>query len=504
MSSFSETSSRPMYLLSATAIGLLLTACGGGGGGGGTSHQVTTSAGMGGDISPSSVSVNEGTTTSFTITPDSGYVIDSASGCGGSLDGDAYTTDSITEACTVSVSFKLLTLSIANASVTEGDSGTTTLIFTVNLNGQANGNVTVDYATLGEIGWWSDNSGNGVDDDGDSETDEGNPDGVAEPYNGYYGDYTPTSGTLTISAGSTSNTISVPVLGDEWMEGDETLVVELSNISANATLGSNIATGTIKDDEPSGQLNDTGITFCGDYAYGTGSGTHSNNVDCAVAGATQTADGTETANGLDPVPAGQDALYGRDAYANDDSDGHAGFSFTKIDNAGNPLVANATSWECVLDNVTGLMWEVKTDNSGLRDKDWTYSWYNSNSGTNGGSAGTPNGGSCYDSSNCDTEKYVAQVNGNGGLCGFTDWRLPTVEQMFTIMDLSYGYPNPVVDTDWYPNTQDQSSAKWGWYWSDATDVYYSQWAWTARFGSGGVGSEGKSSGNYVRLVRGGQ
>ena len=51
------------------------------------------------------------------------------------------------------------------------------------------------------------------------------------------------------------------------------------------------------------------------------------------------------------------------------------------------------------DNVTGLMWEVKTDDGGLRDKDWTYSWYNPDATTNGGSAGYADyGDNCFDSS----------------------------------------------------------------------------------------------------------
>ena len=39
------------------------------------------------------------------------------------------------------------------------------------------------------------------------------------------------------------------------------------------------------------------------------------------------------------------------------------------------------------DNVTGLIREVKTDDGGLHDKDWTYTWYN---GTTGTADGTDN------------------------------------------------------------------------------------------------------------------
>jgi len=39
-------------------------------------------------------------------------------------------------------------------------------------------------------------------------------------------DYAPTAGTVTIPAGSTSGTFTVPVTGDTGVEGDETITVE--------------------------------------------------------------------------------------------------------------------------------------------------------------------------------------------------------------------------------------------------------------------------------------
>ena len=66
--------------------------------------------------------------------------------------------------------------------------------------------------------------------------------------------------------------------------------------------------------------------------------------------------------------------------------------YTKISNSGAVLPDTATlgsganDWACTKDNKTGLTWEVKTDDGGLRDKDWYYSWYKPN-GDNGGNAG---------------------------------------------------------------------------------------------------------------------
>lgn len=70
-----------------------------------SAYTVTASAGAGGSISPGSVSVSHGATTSFTVTPSSGYQISAVSGCGGSLSGSTYTTGPITAACSVTASF---------------------------------------------------------------------------------------------------------------------------------------------------------------------------------------------------------------------------------------------------------------------------------------------------------------------------------------------------------------------------------------------------------------
>ncbi|WP_446011601.1 Lcl domain-containing protein [Candidatus Electrothrix sp.] len=169
-----------------------------------------------------------------------------------------------------------------------------------------------------------------------------------------------------------------------------------------------------------GGLNDTGITWSGNYESG-------NNNAC---------DPSILPDG-DNVVEAQDCSHGRDVTHNDNSDGHAGFSYTKLDSNGVPLAnQNAdyatTPWACVKDNVTGLIWEVKTDDGGLHDKDDTYKWYNTNPATNGGADGYENndGNTCYgynssDSSTfCNTEAYVNRVNA-AGWCGGSDWRMPT-------------------------------------------------------------------------------
>ena len=221
-----------------------------------------------------------------------------------------------------------------------------------------------------------------------------------------------------------------------------------------------------------GKLNDTGITTCADASTWW--------LACSVAG----------------FP-GQDAESGRDVSANDDSDGHAGFSFTKVDASGEALAASAPEWSCVKDNVTGLLWEIHTDDGGLRDKDNGYSWYNPDATTNGGDAGTQNGGSCRGGISCDTQGYVAAVN-VAGLCGYHDWRLPTAVELQGLVDYSIGYPGPTIDTNFFPDTQPSG------YWSSSAVAGFSFSAWGVGFNDGGTNWDDKVSGLQLRLVRSGQ
>ena len=165
--------------------------------------------------------------------------------------------------------------------------------------------------------------------------------------------------------------------------GTQYYFVVIPKNTNGAGQASTVATATpvgVEQPTPTGKLNDTGITQCGDYAYGAGSGNHSNSEDC---GNTTDAEG-------DPIPAGQDATSGRDADSatNDNSDGHKGFSYTKLDVNGVALAdQSANTFSCIKDNVTGLIWEVKTDDNGLQDKGHRYNWYSQDITTNGGNSG---------------------------------------------------------------------------------------------------------------------
>lgn len=184
-------------------------------------------------------------------------------------------------------------------------------------------------------------------------------------------------------------------------------------------------------------------------------------------------------------PEEQDCNQGRDASNNDDSDGHAGFSFTKLDSSGLPLPDQsvdyaALPWACVRDNVTGLVWEVKTDDGGIHDKDTTYRWGGI---THQGNYGTE----FYD----DWDELVNGSN-NESLCGYNDWRVPITQELISIVDISRY--NPSIDINYFPNTN--SSVYWM-----ASPYSNIDRARASNFSKGTSHSYSRSSNLYVRLVR---
>ena len=90
---------------------ILLSSWGGGGGSSASvtptpsSFIVTAAAGSNGAITPASATVAVNQTTTFTVTPDAGYVVASVSGCDGSLIGATYTTGAVLAACSVTVEY---------------------------------------------------------------------------------------------------------------------------------------------------------------------------------------------------------------------------------------------------------------------------------------------------------------------------------------------------------------------------------------------------------------
>lgn len=109
------------------------------------------------------------------------------------------------------------TISIDHVSVTEGNAGTLDATFSVTLSAVAQSPVTVDYSTL--------------------------------PGSAKAGlDFTAVSGTLTFPAGTTLQTITVPVLGDTLPEAAEMFQVLLANAQGGLVV-QDAGTGTILNDD---------------------------------------------------------------------------------------------------------------------------------------------------------------------------------------------------------------------------------------------------------------
>ena len=177
---------------------------------------------------------------------------------------------------TISNDDTLPTLSIDSPTVNEGDSGSTSMVFTVTLSAAYSQAVTVGYADAGT--------------------------GTATSGT----DYTAvTAGTLTFAAGTTSQTITVSVTGDTASEPDETVAISLSN-PTNATVSTATATGTIADNDtlsissPSVDEGDSGSTDLVFTVSLNGSKTSAVTVNYADAGTGTATSGTD----YDAVTAG--------------------------------------------------------------------------------------------------------------------------------------------------------------------------------------------------------
>ncbi|MBU1138167.1 MAG: M6 family metalloprotease domain-containing protein [Proteobacteria bacterium] len=137
--------------------------------------------------------------------------------------GDASTVARSTQ--NIAIAFKenssTPSFSINDPSMTEGNSGTATLQFTITLSETPGEMVTIDYATS---------------------------DGTATAGN----DYTPASGQLSFAASETSKSFSVTVSGDYYDEANETFFATLSNNSPGTDISDGTGTGTLYDDDTAG------------------------------------------------------------------------------------------------------------------------------------------------------------------------------------------------------------------------------------------------------------
>ena len=161
--------------------------------------------------------------------------------------------------------------------------------------------------------------------------------------------------------------------------------------------------------------------------------------------------------------------------------------------------------ECVKENSTGLIWEGKTA-SGVR--------WGSNQVHNYDSTSSPqkNDGTNPTQANIEQPDVWGTLNSIGyrnavnssTLCGFTDWRLPTREELKGIVDTTVA-STPKINSTWFPNTQALN------YWTSDPHNDYPSAAWAVNFGAinaangvNDVNALFRQNAHPVRLVRGNQ
>ena len=223
-------------------------------------------------------------------------------------------------------------------------------------------------------------------------------------------------------------------------------------------------------------LNDTGVVRGADYPDGFdalgGGATCNGAVDESVASIDDEGIITSDDLNLDGDTEdlilfdGEDCELGRDVTANDPSDGHAGFSYTRLNSDGSEYSGSgdyATEpWACVLDNVTGVIWEVKTTDGGTHDNSIEYTWYNADGVDIDGTIfrGTDNG------IDPTTQELVDATNAEQ-LCGLSNWRLPTSSELVSIRNntIVIDGDNFSVESDYFPNLKSVS------FWSSSVNYY---------------------------------
>jgi len=139
----------------------------------------------------------------------------------------------------------------------------------------------------------------------------------------------------------------------------------------------------------------------------------------------------------------------------------------------------------ILDRNTLLIWEKKSDDGSIHDKDTQYNWANA------------------------FAVHVADLN-TANFAGRHDWRLPNVKELQSIVD--YERDNPSIDPAF--NNGDctggtctvltcSCTGTVSDYWSSSTRALDPTSAWNVNFFSGFVDDDGKSNFFFVRAVRGG-
>lgn len=154
-------------------------------------------------------------------------------------------------------------------------------------------------------------------------------------------------------------------------------------------------------------------------------------------------------------------------------------TYTRLDASGNALSVGVEAWAMVRDDVTGLIWEVKTDDGSIHDREDTYTWSDAR------------------------DVFIARLN-RENFGGHADWRLPDVRELAALVHADA--VEPAIDTACFPNTAayDFPEIVSAEYWSETGYAGNPAYAWYVDFNGGDVGNTGTSATYFVRAVRGGR
>jgi len=170
-------------------------------------------------------------------------------------------------------------------------------------------------------------------------------------------------------------------------------------------------------------------------------------------------------NEIYPCPEKGESFYGQDANYTINPQ-----SYTKLDSQGKELSDSALQWAMIRDNITGLIWENKTDDGSIHDKTNTYNWEEAQT------------------------KLADQLNSEK-FGGYSDWRLPNIKELsFIVKRDNY---NPSINKDFFQVTVSDI------YWS-STEAPYETVSYVryVHFLDGNIYNYYKTYPYFARCVRG--